>query len=91
MKTLGLKTIITNKDTTKEQDAVHNQKIQKWLEDISKVKYCKELLDVATQCENLKIIFDFEAELVSRLGTVAHASHSIIHFHDIIGRRCCAL
>ena len=86
-----METIIANKDITKNQETQYHQKIQKWLEDISKVKYCKELLDVATQCENLKIIFDFEAELVSRLGTAAHASHSIIHFHDIIGRRCCAL
>ena len=87
---LDLKTFIHNKDITEEHEAQYRQKIKKWFQDISNVKYCKELLDVVTQCENLKIIFDFESELVSRLGTAAYVSYSIIHFYDIIGRRCCA-
>ena len=50
----------------------YQQKIQKRLEDISKVKYCKELLDVVTQCEHFNINFDFETELVSKLGLILH-------------------
>ncbi|KAL7013391.1 hypothetical protein ACKWTF_015369 [Chironomus riparius] len=59
-----MKTIIHKIDITKDQEAEYHQKIRNWLKDISKVKYCKELLDVVNQCENLKIIFDFESELV---------------------------
>ena len=55
-----------NKDITNEQEAKYRQKIKEWLEDISKIKFCKELLDVVTQCENFNIIFDFESELVRK-------------------------
>jgi hypothetical protein len=60
-----LKTVIIPKNISKDQEAECSQKIQKWLDDIRKVKYCKELLDVVTQSENFAIIFDFESELVS--------------------------
>ena len=66
---------IHNNKITKEQEVKYNQIIQKWIEEIRKVKYCKELLNVVTQCENLKIIFDFESELVSKLEPAGHSRY----------------
>ncbi|XP_070505180.1 uncharacterized protein [Chironomus tepperi] len=60
-----MKTIIHKKDITNDQEAECQQKIQKWLEDIKKVKYCKDVLDVVTQCDNLKIIFDFDCDVTN--------------------------
>lgn len=59
------KTIINSKNVSQEQETQYRQEIQKLFKDVRKVKYCKELLDVVTQCDNLKIVFDFESELVS--------------------------
>ena len=70
-----MKTIIHKKNITKEQEAEYHQKIQTWIEEISKVKYFKELLNVVTQCDNLKIIFDFESELVSKLEPSGHSRY----------------
>jgi hypothetical protein len=64
------RSFIHNRRIKSEQEAEYRSKIRKWYEDISKVEFGWELLDVASSCENLKIIFDFESRSVSKLNFI---------------------
>jgi len=59
---LATRSLIHNRKISKEQEAEYRQNIINWLQDIHKV--APEMLDVAASCEHLKIIFDFESEMV---------------------------
>ena len=59
------RSIIHNKEITKEQEKEYRKKIRSWYEDISKIKNGQEFINVTALCPRLKIIFDFENETVS--------------------------
>lgn len=59
------RSFIHNRKINKEKEVGYRKKIRKWLEDINKIEFGPELLNVAASCEELKIIFDFESETVS--------------------------
>lgn len=63
---LFTRSFIHNRKIDKKQEGEYRNKIKKWLEDISNVRFGIDFLDVAASCENLKIIFDFESENVSK-------------------------
>ncbi|KAL7011073.1 hypothetical protein ACKWTF_014075 [Chironomus riparius] len=55
---------IHNKRINKDQETEYRQKIRKWYEDINKILFGSDLLNVAASCKDLKLIFDFEDESV---------------------------
>jgi len=62
---LAARSLIHNRMTKEELDKVYRQQIRTWFDDLSKINMCCLLLDAASQCEDLKIIFDFESESVN--------------------------
>lgn len=62
---LSSRSLIHNRKYAKVEESRYRENIKKWFSDLYKLKYCKELLDVAVQCEELKIVFDFESKSVS--------------------------
>jgi len=61
---LASRSLIHNRKIAKHEELKYREKIKKWFKDLYKIEICKELLDVAVQCEELKIVFDFESESV---------------------------
>jgi hypothetical protein len=61
------RSFIHNKRISKDQQAEYRKKIRKWYEDINIVLFGSDLINVAASCKDLKIIFDFEDESVSRV------------------------
>lgn len=57
---LSARSFINNRKINKHQEAECRVKIKKWFEDINKIKFGSEMLDIAASCESLRIIFDFE-------------------------------
>lgn len=66
VKLLAVRSFVYNRKISKESKSSYRQNIQKWYEDINSTKFGRQILNVAAQCENLKIIFDFESDLVSK-------------------------
>ena len=64
---LSTKSFIHNRKISNEQEVEYRMKIRKWYEDINKIEFGCELLNVAASCENLKIIFDFESNSVRKI------------------------
>jgi len=62
---LRTRSYIHNRMITKNIEAKYRDKIRDMFEDIYKIPLCSKFLDAASQCEDLKIIFDFESESVS--------------------------
>jgi len=60
---LSLRSVIHNRKTSKLFEAKYREKLTKWLKDIYKI--APEMIAVASSCDKLKIIFDFESESVS--------------------------
>ncbi|KAL7011662.1 hypothetical protein ACKWTF_014378 [Chironomus riparius] len=58
---------IHNKRIKKEQEAEYRKKIRNWFNDIKKIKFGTEFLNVAASCEKLRIIFDFESNTVENV------------------------
>lgn len=52
------------RNISKNKEANYEEKIKTWLKEISKIKEVVELFNVASQCDNLKIIIDFDDEVV---------------------------
>lgn len=65
IKLLTLRSFIHNKKIDKQTEVEYRRKIKKWYEDIYDSKFGSELLDAVSQCDYLKIIFDFECGTVS--------------------------
>jgi hypothetical protein len=61
---LSSRSLIHNRKIAKEEELKYREKIKKWFKDLYKIKICMELIDVVVQCEELKIVFDFESESV---------------------------
>jgi len=61
---LSSRSLIHNRKIAKDEELKFREKIKKWFKDLYKIEICKELLDVAVQCEELKTVFDFESESV---------------------------
>ena len=59
---LSMRSSVHNSRTEKIQASKYREKIIKWFADIHKV--APKLIDVAASCDYLKIIFDFESDLV---------------------------
>jgi len=59
------KSLIHNRNTSIENEAEYRIKIRRWFEDVYKIDYCVDMLNVAASCEDLKLIFDFESVTVS--------------------------
>ncbi|XP_070497755.1 MATH and LRR domain-containing protein PFE0570w-like [Chironomus tepperi] len=53
--------IHNNKNISKSTKHEYYNKIRSWYNDIYKTKFGCKLIDVAAQCNNLKIIYDFES------------------------------
>jgi len=64
---LRTRSYIHNRMINKNYETTYRGKIHKWLEDIYKIPLCSKFLDAASQCEDLKIIFDFQSESVSKV------------------------
>lgn len=62
---LMARSFIHNRMLNKQKESAHRAKIKKWYEIIYDIPLCCKFLDVASQCKDLKIIFDFESENVS--------------------------
>jgi len=62
---LETRSFIHNKKISLTTERDYRKKIRNWYNDIYNTRFGCELMDVAAQCENLKIIFDFEEETVS--------------------------
>ena len=61
---LRTRSCIHNRMINKDDEADYREKIRKMFENIYKIPLCSKFLDAASQCEDLKIIFDFESETV---------------------------
>jgi len=61
------RSFIHNKRISKDQEAEYRRKIRKWYEDINKVLFGSDLINVAASCKDLKLIFDFEDISVSKV------------------------
>ena len=59
------RSFIYTRDRNKEMEANYYKTIYKWYVEISNIKHGRSLLDAVIQCEDLKIIFDFEYDCVS--------------------------
>lgn len=67
IKLLLTRSFIYNRDRTDDLTKQHNEIIKKWFEEINKTSFGPDLLNAVSQCEDLKIIFDFECDSVSCL------------------------
>jgi len=56
---------IHNIEIDKNTENEYRKKFKEWYECIYATEFGKELIDIAAQCENLKLIFDFECPTVS--------------------------
>lgn len=61
------KSFIYNRNITNEPNDKVSEIIKKWFNEINKTSFGPMLLNAAMQCENLKIIFDFECDSVSKV------------------------
>jgi len=62
---LSTRSLIHNRRIKNKTEAEYRLKIKQWFEDINKLNFGPELLNVAASCEDLKIIFNFESATVS--------------------------
>lgn len=62
---LCLRSLIHNKKISSDQEKEYRRKIKEWYTCIYNTEFGPELLGVAAQCENLRILFDFECVSVS--------------------------
>ncbi|CAG9811767.1 unnamed protein product [Chironomus riparius] len=67
VKLLTLRSFIHNKRIDKQTEVDYRRKIKKWYKDIYDSKFGSELLDAASQCSHLKIIFDFECKTIENM------------------------
>lgn len=58
---------IHNKNISKQAEIEYRKKIKNWYKSIYDIEFGAQLLGVASQCKNLRIIFDFECSTVSLL------------------------
>lgn len=61
---IATRTFIYNRQDEIKNEDEYRQKIKNWYMDIYKVKFGSQLLEAASQCENLKLVFDFECNSV---------------------------
>jgi len=64
---MSKKSYIHNHTISEETEAIYRKHIEKWFQDINKTKFGSKLLDAASQCNGLKLYFDFESDTVSFL------------------------
>lgn len=62
---LLMKSHIHNRKIKEATEKIYRSKIKEWFSSILNTKFGRQLLGVAVQCENLKIIFDFDSYSVS--------------------------
>lgn len=62
---IATRTFIYSRQDAIDNEDEYRQRIKDWYLDICKVKFGSQLLEAASQCENLKIVFDFECDSVS--------------------------
>jgi len=62
---IATRTFIYCRQDVNENEEECRKKIKDWYMDIYKVKFGSQMLEAASQCENLKIVFDFECDSVS--------------------------
>lgn len=65
---LATRSFIYNRNDENKAEEEQREKIRKWYKDIDKSKLGSKLIDVASQCNDLKLIFDFECDSVSLTG-----------------------
>ncbi|KAL7014853.1 hypothetical protein ACKWTF_016155 [Chironomus riparius] len=61
------RSLIHKRMITKEAEAKNRTKIEEMFENINKIPICSKFLLVASQCEDLKFIFDFDSESVENV------------------------
>ncbi|CAG9802065.1 unnamed protein product [Chironomus riparius] len=71
---LATRTFIYNRQDVNENEEEHRMKIKEWYMDIYKVKFGSQLLEAASQCENLKLVFDFECDSVENVDVSASSA-----------------
>lgn len=64
---LQTRSLIYSRISNNKDEIEQRTKIRKWLEDIYKTKFGSALIDAAAQCEELKIVFDFNSDSVSKI------------------------
>lgn len=62
---LQTRSFIYSRNNNSDKQIEQRAKIREWLEDIYKTRFGSKLIDAAAQCEELKIVFDFESFSVS--------------------------
>jgi len=65
VKIMSSKSMIHNKKISEQTQAEYRNKIKRWYRHIYNTKYGSKLFNAASQCEKLRIIFDFESKTVS--------------------------
>lgn len=77
--TLCNKSIIHNRNISREEERSYRKKIRIWFQDIHKIKLGKKnlplgakMLEIAASCKKLKIIFDFKSETVRLIMILKH-------------------
>lgn len=58
------KSYIHNKKIDNDTESRYRSKIKQWYEELYRSDISSQLMDIAATCENLKIIYDFECNLV---------------------------
>ncbi|CAH1735364.1 unnamed protein product [Chironomus riparius] len=66
------RSLIHKRMITKEAEAKNRTKIEEMFENINKIPICSKFLLVASQCEDLKFIFDFDSESTNNLPDVSN-------------------
>lgn len=75
---LTARSLIYNIRDSRDNQKEYLKLIQKWYEELDKIKFGHELLAAASQCESLKIVFDFQSKSVSSFLTIFYYFISII-------------
>jgi hypothetical protein len=63
---LATRSLIYHRNKKNNAEDVQRKKIKEWFKDIYETEYGSKLLNAAVQCQELKIIFDFECKSVSQ-------------------------
>ncbi|XP_070499608.1 protein PFC0760c-like [Chironomus tepperi] len=64
---LNTKSRIHNCKIEGNQENEYRKRINKWFEDINKMKFGSWLLDIAASCDSLTIVFDFKSETIEKM------------------------
>lgn len=66
-KLLAARSFIHNMKIGKKKEGLYRKKIKEWFNILCEIPICSIFLDCVAQCDDLKIIFNFESESVSKI------------------------